>query len=129
MTENQLILILGGIAYIILPTILGGIAGVAIIRIVQKAAPNVTDSDVVAVTRGWATGFGLGGLIAFIYNLCATEVNRSWGYIELELHATIAFAIVGTSAGLIEVKPMFKRLESLTLASEGSNITSMSSDH
>ena len=112
-----------GLGLFILPAILtitGTMGGFVIAKVVQSAAPEITNADVAAITRGWAKAFGLGGAIAAIFFGIGLGATFTWNYQITGIAMADGFAIVGALAGMTGAKTMFQRLEVMISTSDDS---------
>lgn len=108
MTESIFLFYCAGITYVIFLAILGAILGFSLVKIAQKSAPHITNPDVSAATRAWATSFSLGGLISFVFLGIVDAMLAD--FIRQALYFTIAFTIIGISVCFIGVKSLFRQV-------------------
>lgn len=111
---------MGGVGVIILPlslSIIGILGGFVIAKVAQKASPQISNNNVVAITQGWAISLTLGGASASIFFAYALANTLTWNYLTTGLFMTIGFAIVGIFAGFVGARKMFREIRSATLSS------------
>ena len=117
-----LIIAILGLGFIILPIlafiIIGGVGGFVMAKVVQRATPNIANSDVAQITRGWVKSFAIGGAIAAIFFGIAIYALFERNYLMTGISMTIGLAIVGRFAGRVGANPMLERLMMLTSISE-----------
>jgi hypothetical protein len=119
--ETAFLIILFGLGLVVLPvflTIMGAVGGYVSAKVAQGVEPNITNSDVALITRGWAKGFGLGGVIAALFFGISLAALFGWDYILTGILMTIGFTIVGNFASKFGAKPMIERLAILISTSE-----------
>ena len=104
---------LGGIGAIVLPLILiltGAIGGFVTARVIQRAEPGISRSDVSAIIQTWTISLALGGAFAAIFFGFALAVTITWEYLHTGIFMAIGFAIVGIFAGNRGARSTFRRL-------------------
>ena len=117
-------IVMGGFGAIVLPLTLiltGAIGGFVTAKVIQRAEPGISKSDVSAIVRAWTIGLALGGAIAAIFFGYALAVTLTWEYQQTGIFMTMGFAIVGIFAGNVGAKSMFRRLEALNSTPESSS--------
>lgn len=120
------IIVMGGFGALVLPLTLvltGAIGGFVTTKVIQRAEPGISKSDVFSINRAWIISLAQGGAIAAIFFGYALAVTLTWEYLQTGIFAAIGFAIVGIFAGNVGAKSMFRRLEALNSTPESSSPT------